>query len=33
VKEAAEKIVKQGFLLQADADRLIDQAGKSDVLK
>src|SRR5215471_4626794 len=33
VKEAAEKIVKQGFLLQVDADRMIDQANKSDVLR
>ena len=33
VKEVAEKIVKQGFLLQADADRLIAEADKSNVLK
>jgi hypothetical protein len=32
VKEAAAKIVAQGFLLQRDADRLIDEAGKSNVL-
>jgi hypothetical protein len=33
VKQAAEKIVARGFLLQTDADRLIDQAEKSNVLK
>jgi alpha/beta hydrolase family protein len=33
VKEAAQKIVGQGFLLQADADRLADEAEKSNVLK
>lgn len=33
VKEAAAKIVAQGFLLQADATRLIDEADKSNVLK
>jgi len=33
VKEAAQKIVAQGFLLQADATRLIDEADKSNVLK
>jgi hypothetical protein len=33
VKEAAAKIVAQGFLLQADADRLAAEADKSDVLK
>lgn len=33
VKEAAAKIVAQGFLLQADATRLIDEAEKSNVLK
>jgi hypothetical protein len=32
VKEAAAKIVTQGFLLQRDADRLIDEAQKSNVL-
>ena len=32
VKEAAAKIVTQGFLLQRDADRLIDEAEKSNVL-
>jgi hypothetical protein len=33
VKEAAQKIVADGFLLQADANRLIDEAQKSDVLR
>ncbi len=33
VKESAQKIVAQGFLLQADADRMIDEAEKSNVLK
>ena len=33
VKTAAQKIVASGFLLQADADKLIDQAEKSNVLK
>jgi hypothetical protein len=33
VKEVAQKIVAQGFLLQDDANRLIDEAGKSNVLK
>jgi hypothetical protein len=33
VKIAAAKIVKTGFLLQADADRLADEAEKSNVLK
>ena len=33
VKDAAAKIVAQGFLLQADANRLIDEAEKSDVLR
>ena len=33
VKEAAQKIVAQGFLLQADANRLIDEAEKSNVLR
>jgi len=33
VKEAAQKIVAQGFLLQADANRLADEAEKSNVLK
>jgi hypothetical protein len=33
VEQAAEKIVARGFLLQTDADRLIDQAEKSNVLK
>ena len=32
VKEAAAKVVTQGFLLQRDADRLIDEAQKSNVL-
>jgi hypothetical protein len=32
VKAAAEQAVKDRFLLQADADRLIDQAEASDVL-
>ena len=32
VKEAAAKIVSQGFLLQTDADRLIAEAEKSNVL-
>jgi hypothetical protein len=32
VKEAAAKIVSQGFLLQNDADRLIAEAEKSNVL-
>jgi hypothetical protein len=33
VKTAAQKIVASGFLLQRDADRLIDEAEKSNVLK
>jgi hypothetical protein len=33
VKTAAQKIVATGFLLQADADRLADEADKSNVLK
>jgi hypothetical protein len=33
VKEAARKIVAQGFLLQTDADRLISEAEASNVLK
>ncbi len=33
VKEAAQKIVAQGFLLQADADRLVSEAEKSNVLQ
>ena len=33
VKEAAQKIVGQGFLLQTDADRLISEADKSNVLR
>jgi hypothetical protein len=33
VKAAAQKIVAAGFLLQRDADRLIDEAEKSNVLK
>jgi len=32
VKEAAAKIVGQGFLLQRDADRLVSEAEKSNVL-
>ncbi len=32
VKEAATKIVAAGFLLPNDADRLIDEAEKSNVL-
>jgi hypothetical protein len=33
VKSAAAKAVASGFLLQADADKLIAQAAASDVLK
>jgi hypothetical protein len=33
VKTAAQKIVASGFLLQRDADRMIDEADKSNVLK
>jgi hypothetical protein len=33
VKEAAAKAVAQGFLLQADADALVAQAGESNVLR
>ena len=33
VKTAAAKTVKEGFLLQSDADRLIAEATKSNVLK
>ena len=33
VKEAAQKIVARGFLLQADATRLVDEADKSNVLR
>jgi hypothetical protein len=33
VKEAAQKIVGQGFLLQTDADRLTGEAEKSNVLR
>ena len=33
VKAAAQKIVATGFLLQSDADRLADEAEKSNVLK
>jgi hypothetical protein len=33
VKEAATKIVAQGFLLQSDADRLVAEAEKSNVLR
>jgi hypothetical protein len=33
VKNAAAKAVSRGFLLQADADRLIAQAAASNVLK
>jgi len=33
VKDAAQKIVAAGFLLQDDANRLIDEADKSNVLR
>jgi len=33
VKDAAATAVAQGFLLQADADALVAQAGASDVLR
>jgi hypothetical protein len=33
VRAAAEHLVGQGFLLQDDADRLIGEAGKSNVLR
>jgi hypothetical protein len=33
VRDAARRLVNEGFLLQDDADRLIEQAGKSQVLR